>query len=62
MTHLMQLLDLITNAFVKRMENCGFMDYFTSIIPEAMLQDPKRNVTTIDVDLKLSTSKSMHGK
>ena len=44
------------------MEKRDFSDYFTSTITQAMLQDPQRDVTTIEVDLKLSTLKPMHGK
>ena len=62
MTHLLQPLDLTTNASVKKMEKRAFSDYFTSTITEAVLQNPQRDVTTIEVDLKLSTLKSMHGK
>ena len=62
MTHLLQPLDLTTNASVKKMEKRAFSDYFTSTITEAMLQNPQRDVTTIEVDLKLSTLKPMHGK
>ena len=40
----------------------AFSDYFTSTITQAMLQNPQRDVTTIEVDLKLSTLKPMHGK
>ena len=58
----MQPLDLTTNASVKKMEKRAFSDYFTSTITEAMLQNPQRDVTTIEVDLKLSTLKPMHGK
>jgi hypothetical protein len=62
MTHLLQPLDLTTNASVMKMEKRGFSDHFTSTITEAMLQNPQRDVTTIEVDLKLSTLKPMHGK
>ena len=44
MTHLLQPLDLTTNASVKKMEKRAFSDYFTSTITEAMLQSPQRDV------------------
>ena len=62
MTHLLQLLDLTTNASVKKMEKRGFSDYFTSTITETLEKDPQRDVTTIEVDLKLSTLKPIHAK
>ena len=62
MTHLLQPLDLTTNGVVKKMEQREFSDYFTNCITEAFLADPKRDITTIKVDLKLSTLKSIHAK
>ena len=62
MTHLLQRLDLTTNASVKKMEKRGFSDYFTSTITETLEKDPQRDVTTIEVDLKLSTLKPIHAK
>ena len=62
MTHLLQPLDLTTNGIVKKMEQRAFSDYFTNCITEALLADPKRDVTTIKVDLKLSTLKPIHAK
>ena len=53
MTHLLQPLDLTTNA-VKNIEQCKFSNYFTPCITNAMLEDPTRDVTTIKVDLRLS--------
>ena len=61
-TYLLQPLDLTTNEVVKKMEQRPFSDYFTNCITEALLADPKRNVTTIKVDLKLSTLKPIHAK
>ena len=55
MTHLLQTLDLTTNRVVKKMEQCEFSDYFTNCITKALLAEPKHDVTTIKVDLKLST-------
>ena len=62
MTHLLQPLDLSTNGAVKKMEKRAFSEYFTSCITEEMLRDPGKDVTTIEVDLKLSTLKPCHGK
>ena len=44
------------------MEKRGFSDYFTSTITETLEKDPQRDVTTIEVDLKLSTLKPIHAK
>ena len=62
MTHLLQPLDLTTNASVKKMEKKCFSEYFTNAITKEMLRDPKRDVTTIEVDLRLSTLKPEHAK
>lgn len=62
MTHLLQPLDLSTNGAVKKMEKPAFSEYFTSCITGEMLRDPGKDVTTIEVDLKLSTLKPRHGK
>ena len=44
------------------MEKKCFSEYFTNVITKDMLRDPKRNVTTIAVDLRLSTLKPVHAK
>ena len=62
MAHLLQPLDLTTNASVKRMEKHGFSDYFTSTITSALEREPNRDVATIEVDLKLWTLKPIHTK
>ena len=62
MTHLLQPLDLTTNGVVKKMEQRKCSDYFTNCITEALLADPKPDVTTTKVDLKLSTLKPIHTK
>ena len=56
MTHLLQPLD----ASVKKMKKKCFSEYFTNAITKEMLRDPKRDVTTIEVDL--STLKPEHAK
>ena len=62
MTYLPQPLDLTTNASVKKMEKKCFSEHFTSAIMKEMLRGPKRDVTTIEVDLRLSTLKLEHAK
>ena len=62
MTHLLQPLDLTTNASFKKFEKRAFSEYFTTCIMEALQNEPDRDVTTIQVDLRLSTLKPRHGK
>ena len=59
---MLQPLDLTTNGVVKKMEQREFSDYFTNCITEALLADPKWDVTTVKTDLKLSTLKPIHAK
>ena len=59
-THLLQSLDLTTNASMKKMEKKYFSEYFTNAITKEMLHDPKRGVTMIEVDLQ--TLKLEHAK
>ena len=42
------------------MEHKEFSNYFTSVILKEMLKTPDMDVTTIKVDLKLSTLKPLH--
>ena len=44
MTHLLQPLDLTTNASFKKHEKKAFSDYFTSSIIETLKIDPNRDV------------------
>ena len=62
MTHLLQPLNLTTNASVKKMEKKCLSEYFTNAITKEMLRAPKRDVTKIEVDLRLSTLKPEHAK
>ena len=62
MTHLSQSLDLATNRVVKNMKQCEFSVYFTDCITEVLITDPKRDVNTVKVDLKLSTLKPVRAK
>ena len=52
---LLQSLNLTTNGAIKRIENRVFSEYFTDCITRELLKDPGKDVTTIDVALKLST-------
>ena len=62
MAHLSQPFDLATNRVVKKMEQCELSDYFVDCITEALMSGPKRDVTTIKVDLKFSTLTPIHAK
>ena len=62
MTHLLQPLDLTTNRVIEKMEQRKFSHYFTKCITKALLDDPKRGVTTIKVDLKIPTLKPIRAK
>ena len=44
------------------MEQREFSNYFTNCITEALLVDPKRDVTVMKVDLKLYTLKPIHAE
>ena len=46
----------------EKMESRAFSEYFTNCITKELLKDPEKDVTTIDVDLKLSNLKSKHGE
>ena len=61
MTHLLQPLDLTTNTSLKKIEKRPFSKYFSSLIMEALKEDPARDVTTRKVDLRLSVLKPLHG-
>ena len=60
MTHLLQPLDVTTNGNIKKIEKKELSNYIISIITNKMLIDLSRDVTTIRIDLKLSTLKSFH--
>ena len=62
MIHLLQPLELTTNASVKKMRKKCFSEYFTNAVKKEMLRDPKQNVITIEVDLRLWTLKPEHAK
>ena len=62
MTHLLQPLDLTTNASFKKYEKRTFSENFMSCIMEAVRNDTDRDVTTIKVDLRWSTQKARHAK
>ena len=60
MTHLLLPLDVTTNGKIKKMERTAFSDYFTTVIMSELLENPEKDVSTISVDLKLSTLKPKH--
>ena len=62
MTHLLQPLDLTTNASFKKFEKRAFTKYFTSCIMKALEIDPDRDVPSVEVYLCLSTLKPWHAK
>jgi len=62
MTHLLQPLDLTTNATFKKFEKRAFSEYFTSCIMKALEVEPDRDVTSVEVDLRLSILKPRHAK
>ena len=55
MTHLLQPLDLTTNGSLKKFEKKAFSGYFCSSVLKELKNDPICDVTTIKVDLRLST-------
>ena len=62
MTHLQQSLDLTTNTSFKKNEKRAFSEYFTSCIMETLTNDPDRDVTTIQVGLRLSILKPRNAR
>ena len=62
LTLLLQPLDLTTNGSFKKIEKAAFSNYFTSTITKELQVDPEKDVTTIKVDLRLSTLKPLHAK
>ena len=59
-THLLQLVDLTTNDRLKKFEKKDFIEYFCSTILRELKNDPTCDVTTIKVNLRLSTLKPFH--
>ena len=47
---------------MKKMEKRAFSEHFTTCITNELTKNPQKDVTTIEVDLKLSTLKPKHGK
>ena len=62
MTHLLQPLELTTNNSLKKFEKKAFTEYFCSSILKELKNDPTCDVTTIKVDLRLSTLKPLHAE
>ena len=57
---LLHPLDLTTNATFKNVERKEVSNYFTSTILKELIKDPNLDVTTISVDLRLTTLKPIH--
>ena len=57
LTHLLQLLDLTTNAAFNNIERKEFSNHFTLTILKELIKDPNLDVMTISVDLRLTTLK-----
>ena len=60
LTHLLQSLDLTINGSFKKMEKAAFRDHFTNMITRELEIGPEKDVTTIKIDLTLSTLKPIH--
>ena len=60
MTHLLQPLDLTTNGSLKKFEKKAFSEYFCSSVLKELKNDPTCDVTTIIVDICLSTLKPLY--
>ena len=56
-THLLQPLDLTTNAGFKKYETRAFSEYLSAKVMEALKNDLACDITTIKVDLRLSDGK-----
>ena len=56
-THLLQLLDLSTNASLKKYDKQVFSEYFSASVMVTLKNNPECDVTTIKVDLCLSALK-----
>ena len=59
MTHLLQPLDLTTDASLKKFEKKAFSEHLCSLILKELKNNPTCDVTTIKVDLRLSALKSL---
>ena len=57
MTHLLQLLDLTTNAAFEKYKKLAFSEYLSARVMVALKNDPACDVMTVKVDLHLSTLK-----
>ena len=60
MTDLLESLDLATNGSLKRFEKKAFGECFFSSILKELKNHPTCDVTTIKIDLRLSTLKPLH--
>ena len=59
-THLLQPLDQTANGTFKNIERKEFSKYFTSAILKELMKYPNLDVTTISVNLRLTTLKPIH--
>ena len=59
-THLLQPLDQTANETFKNIERKEFSKYFTSAILKELMKYPNLDVTTISVNLRLTTLKPIH--
>ena len=57
LTHL-QPLDLTTYLKFKEMEKKSFSAYFTECVQKQLMEDPQRDETTIEVDIRLFEASS----
>ena len=60
MTHLLQPLDLTTNACLKKIKTRAFSKSFSSSFMKALKKDLACDVRTIKVDLRFSISQPLH--
>ena len=60
LTHLLQLLDLTASAIFKNIERKEFSNYFTSSILKELIKDRNLDVTTISIELRLTTLEPIH--
>ena len=58
MTHLLQPLDLTTNAAFKKYEKRAFSEFFSARLMEVLKNNPACDVLTIKIDLRLSALKA----
>ena len=60
MTHVLKSIDITANVAFKNHEKRTFSEYFSERVVEALKNNPACDVTTIKVDLRLSSLKPYH--